>query len=184
MLRVGVTEQHIKDAQDYVDKYNTANRGEYDGDKFRQFIGRLGEVVICGCLGVPTNDKQGFDNGVDATVGTLIIDIKTKARNYYIKPWYVWNVPLSQLESERYLNNTYMFASYVQKNNILEIAGFITKSLYKSRALYIPANAYRQRSDGTKFNYPVAQTEVTQPCLFDITNWDDVLLQQYHLIKE
>ena len=184
MKRIPVDPLYVDEATRLIKARPTANRGKYDGSVRDQIVGKIGELVVAEFLGVELPGAEGFDHGIDMVIGYMVIDVKTKIRRVPIKPWYAFNVPLSQYIGKEYKNNTYLFASYNDEKQTLEIAGYISKLLFDRRCIYLPVGAKRRRANGTWYptvnGYEVEMVEIVQAALMPIDQKDDVLLQSYN----
>jgi hypothetical protein len=179
MIKIIVTQKQKQFAEDYILSHNISKRGIYDGSLKDKFTGTIGEKVIYDALKLEKNDITNFDNGIDLTLNKLLIDIKTKVRRFKTESWFAWNIPLSQFNNPQYKNNSYLFCSFNDKNDILTIEGWITKEEAIKRCLYLPKGAYRLKSNGQKFpsdkGYPCEVIELVQSALFPLESFEDLI---------
>jgi hypothetical protein len=172
-----VTDEQRQWAEDYISRNNIGQRGEYDGSRSDQVIGKIGEKVVADKLQVSLVNSRGFDNGIDMVYHKFKIDVKTKLRRCKMKPWYGFNIPVSQYNSYRFENNVYLFCSYSDTDNTLTTHGFIKKPDVRTRSIYLPRGSYRIREDGKKFpsdsGYPVPTLEILNAGLVQLNTWED-----------
>tara|TARA_R110002020_G_scaffold472472_1_gene700594 strand:- start:16595 stop:17137 length:543 start_codon:yes stop_codon:yes gene_type:complete len=134
---------------EYLKHNNLANRGIYDGDKSKQFIGLLGELETHDLLKgyYPNLDKKqnGFDGGVDIRYNNKTIDVKTMGRNFYTKPNWVNNFAKIQ---EHYVCDILLFNSINKKTNCIEFCGWIWKDELKTKGKLYREGTTRNRGRG------------------------------------
>lgn len=144
----------------YTKTNNIANRGSYDGNRVKQFVGLLGENVVKSLYNQEASFSSGFDHGIDLTIRQHTIDVKTQARTSYSKPDYVVNLLASQLQGSMYLNNYYIFTSINTKTNKIEILGGISKVDFKKKATLYKKGETRTRANGSTFTNTVDNYEL------------------------
>ena len=186
MVGLKVTDHQKEWAEWYVDNNNMANRGTYDGGKFEQFVGKLGEKVVADALGIALDPRSGNDYGEDLVINGLIVDVKTKPRDYKMEAWYCWNVPVSQYERS-YKTQAFLFCSYNRKSGWVNICGMIPKEDFKVRSIYLPKGAYRVKSNGDKYpvikgvvGYPCECMESPQAAMFEPRSIEDIKFKAQH----
>jgi hypothetical protein len=191
MIIVNVEQAQIDWAVNFIKEKSIANRGVYDGSENQQIIGKVGECVVSGLFGRPLQEKDGFDNGIDIILNGFSFDIKTKIRHVEIKPWYGWNIPLSQFNNLDYKNDYYMFCGYDERLKKLSVCGFIGKKEMVTRSIFLPVGAYRIKSDGQKFpvingkvGYPCEALEIVQAALHPINSINDILFNERILCQK
>ncbi len=115
-------------AWDLVNKTDFGNRGTYDGDKKKQFVGILGEVVLADMLSVARpSGKGGFDGGIDFVIHNIGFDLKTMGRSNPVKKHWTNNLVKSQYDGDKYENDGYIFASINKETSVMTVVGFIMK---------------------------------------------------------
>lgn len=135
-------------SQDYISKNNIANRGEFDGDKEKQFIGILGQVAFYNYLYKKFPKLEtGFDNGIDLIYKDYSIDVKTMPRKVFMRENFVNNFVAYQ---KKYNTDILVFLNYNTNEKIIEICGWIWKKDLESLANYYPKGSIRKRSDNTE----------------------------------
>ena len=120
-----------KEAYKLVLETNYGNRGQADGDTLMQYTGILGELLFANLMGISREEGSGFDDGVDFVINGVKIDVKTMLRANDWKTYYVNNLFASQVDSDLYLNDLYVFININKKNNTWEIIGWKTKDEVK-----------------------------------------------------
>ena len=91
---------------DYLKTHNLGNRGVYDGNKEKQFVGLLAEMETYNLLKgyYPDLDQKenGFDGGIDIVLYDKTIDVKAMGRKYATRANYVNNIvnAVRKLEQE------------------------------------------------------------------------------------
>ena len=130
---------------DFVKNNNVANRGQFDGDKNKQYIGILGQVAFYNYL---FNEfpklETGFDNGIDLTYKNFSIDVKTMGRKGFMKESYVNNFVGLQ---KNYKVDILVFLNFNYFENVIEICGWIWKNDLEKVANIYPKGAIRIRDD-------------------------------------
>jgi len=116
-----------KYAWDFVTQNNIGQRGEADGNKEMQYAGVLAETVLADLLGEPRPEATGFDNGIDFMIGRHKIDLKTMPTNWFCRPEYTNNLMASQVHSENYHNDIYLFSLVNKDQQAVEFIGWIYK---------------------------------------------------------
>lgn len=145
-----------KYAWDLIKDIDIGKRGDgTDGKKENQYTGMIGEVVFADMMGLERPKKaKGFDDGVDFVFHGVSIDVKTMAREFDVKNYYVNNLYASQVDGERYLNDIYLFTSINKKTNTIQFVGWITKGKVKGKAIginFYKKGEQRTRGNGTTF---------------------------------
>ncbi|WP_315818999.1 hypothetical protein [Paraflavitalea speifideaquila] len=116
----------------YLHTHNLGNRGVEDGDKRKQLVGVLGEVLVIEQLtGIPVNLEErpsGFDGGYDFELNGYRIDVKTMERKSFVRAEFVNNFYIMQ---EAYDADIIVFCSYHKPASILEICGWIFKKIFQ-----------------------------------------------------
>lgn len=165
MFDVGVTKEQREYAWNLVQHHNFGRRGNFDGDKERQYTGILGQTIMADGLELPRpSGIEGFDNGVDFTILGQNVDLKTIGRTTKPKwnPRWVNNLVASQL---RYETDFYIFSSIHKIDRIFTVVGMLPKAAVL-RMAPLPVGAERKRHDGTTFllgteTYEIPNTELT-----------------------
>jgi hypothetical protein len=142
------------EVEQYLKNHNLANRGIEDGDKRKQLVGLLGEVIVSRLLTKGATDvssrHDGFDGGFDFIFKGYKIDVKTMERKSYVRPDYVNNFYLMQ---ESYPSDIIVFCSYHAVNHDLEICGWIFKTELSKLGIFYPKGTRRIRTDGSGFTF-------------------------------
>lgn len=142
-----------KEEHDYVKQLlsdcNVAQRGSFDGDKERQYVGMLGQVVISDFLQLPRpTPNQGWDGGFDIIWQGKKYDIKCERRTVRFNyNRFVHNLVGKQC---RYQCDGYIFLSYNQTTGVFDVCGSITKQEFLKHARFYPEGTARERTNGTK----------------------------------
>ena len=142
----------------FRDKHTDGNRGQ-------RAIGFLAEKMIHDLFNVEMIPSQGFDCGIDIVLNDIKIDIKTMGRDVDMKDYYVNNLFASQVESDKYLNDIYLFASYNKTKGYLDLLGWIKKAEVKALVKGIKRfeqGQLRERSNGSSFRIKSDNYEI--PC--------------------
>ena len=145
----------------YLGTHNLANRGIEDGDKRKQLVGLLGEILVIEKLtGSPVNLEgryDGFDGGFDLKYKGHRIDVKTMERKSFVRPEFVNNFYIMQ---EGYESDIIVFCSYHATANILEICGWIFKKDLARLGIFYKSGTKRIRTDGSSFVFRQDNYEV------------------------
>jgi hypothetical protein len=159
--KIGVKPELIAGIQKYLETHNLANRGIEDGDKRKQLVGLLGEIIVIEKLtrtSINLEDrKDGFDGGFDLVYQGKRIDVKTMERKSYVRGEYVNNFYIMQ---EAYEADIIIFCSYNNKDNIVEICGWIPKKDLPTVGIFYRKGTERKRADGTSFVFRQDNYEV------------------------
>tara|TARA_R100000808_G_C2055505_1_gene89203 strand:+ start:58 stop:597 length:540 start_codon:yes stop_codon:yes gene_type:complete len=131
---------------EYLKTHNLANRGIYDGDKEKQYVGLLGELethnLLLGYYPDLNKREDIFDGGVDIKHSGKTIDVKTMGRNFYTKPEYVNNFAKIQLH---YDCDVLLFTSINKKTDYIEFCGWIWKNELKIKGVLYKKGTIRKR---------------------------------------
>lgn len=150
--KIAVLPSVLAAIEEYLETHNLGNRGIEDGDKRKQTVGLLGEVLVTEKLaGAPINlseRQDGFDGGFDFEYKGLRVDVKTMERKSFVRPNYVNNFYIMQ---EAYDSDVIIFCSYNTSASILEICGWIYKNDLTKLGVYYKSGTERIRADGTSF---------------------------------
>lgn len=134
-----------KYAEDFVRHNNIAMRGQFDGDKNKQYIGILGQVAFYNYLFKKFPKLEtGFDNGIDLVYKDYSIDVKTMSRKGFMKESYVNNFVGLQ---KKYKVDILVFLNYNYEEDVIEICGWIWKRDLDSLANFYPKGSVRIRDD-------------------------------------
>ena len=133
MFSVLLTDSFREKIDQKLEGRNLGNRTSgFNGSKQQQRIGVYGEIAVKRLLGMDETISDGFDEGIDLTVGSYSFDVKTTRRTVPAQPNYEGSVKKTQVYGEVYKNNSYIFCSYNINNNHLTIIGAIQKDTFKS----------------------------------------------------
>lgn len=150
--KIAVQLNVLAEIERYLSTHNLGNRGVEDGDRRKQLVGLLGEIlVIERLIGSTVNleDRQdGFDGGFDLMYKGYRIDVKTMERKSFVRPEFVNNFYIMQ---EAYDSDIIVFCSYHATENILEICGWIFKKDLTRLGIFYKSGTERRRTDGSSF---------------------------------
>jgi hypothetical protein len=134
----------------WVKKHNTANRGKFDGNLEKQFLGKLAESMVCEYMtGKELELKDdGFDGGVDFVFEGIKVDVKSMGRNVFTKEHYENNFIDDQKE---YKTDMLVFTSINKKKQVLEICGWLSKEEFLEVAEFHKQGQKIYRDDGSSF---------------------------------
>lgn len=168
--RVEVPAELITSINEYLKTHSLAHRGFEDGNRRKQEIGLIGELIVHNLLfgNYPDLNERsdGFDGGYDILFHEKRIDVKTMERKSYVRPDFVNNFYLLQ---ERHQADAIVFCSYHNYDNVLEICGWLPKKELAIRGIYYAAGTQRIRSDGSSFTFRQNNYEVQNKNLNDIS---------------
>jgi hypothetical protein len=159
----------ITSIAEYLKDHNLGNRGIEDGNRRKQEVGLIGELVVhhflFGTYPDLTRRPDGFDGGYDILYRGKRIDVKTMERKSYVRPDYVNNFYILQ---EGHHADTIVFCSYHNVDNVIEICGWIPKNELGTRGIYYAAGTPRKRTDGSSFIFRQNNYEVKNKDLNDM----------------
>jgi hypothetical protein len=145
---------------DLVCRKNFGQRGNFDGDKRKQYTGILAQTVVADLLGVARPEiSADWDHGIDYVVGGKKIDIKAMGRTRDPAPYMVNNLVASQVSAGE--TDVYLFASVNVDVPNVTVIGWM-KKIDIPRSAHISEGVERTRSDGTRF--------ATRADMFEIPN--------------
>ena len=148
MLKIFVKQSIIDYTKQLVQNNNFGNRGKFDGDKRKQFVGMLAENIIRDYLGDNLAEGKGFDGGWDVIYKNQKADVKCMERKVEPRLDYVNNVVASQFNYE---SSLYIFTSLNTKNKTFTVCGWIDKQKFKENANFYKEGEKRYRSNNTYF---------------------------------
>ena len=154
--------QHV---WEYTKDNNIGNRGHFDGDRERQFVGLIGEFIVADYMGLvsdenivyyqgrwiklPELSNDGFDGGFDIELVTgEKFDVKTMTRNVDLQDHHEHNVVASQV---KYDFDFYIFCSLNKRKNTLSIDGYLSKFELIALSNFHPSGETIVRDNGTTF---------------------------------
>ena len=141
MINLKITQEQINYATQLVEKSNFGNRGKFDGDKSKQLVGMLAQVVVADYIRQPRPEPStGFDGGYDYIINGKKVDVKCMARKSDMFGDYVHNLVGYQ---KNYDVDYYLFTNLNTRTNTLQICGVITKQDFFKHAKYFPIGASR-----------------------------------------
>lgn len=159
--KVSVLPALLASIEKYLTTHNLGNRGVEDGDKRKQLVGLLGEILVIKKLtGTPVNLEQrqdGFDGGFDFVYKEHRVDVKTMERKSFVRGDFVNNFYIMQ---EAYEAEIIVFCSFHAIENILEICGWIFKKDLQTLGKFYKAGTQRVRADGSSFVFRQDNYEV------------------------
>lgn len=134
---------------EYLSTHNIANRGEFDGNYEKQFLGKVGECIAYMRLlnKIPNlYQAEGFDGGVDLTYKGFSIDVKTVGRKYFVKEDWANNFYDIQ---KKYPTDILLFCSYNQSADVVEICGWIFKCELETKGIVREAGDVIERKNAS-----------------------------------
>lgn len=159
--QIAVSQEMLSKLERYLETHNLANRGFEDGDKGKQLVGLLGEIIVTERLtGTQVNlDERtdGFDGGFDLSFKGKRIDVKTMQRKSFVRGHHVNNFYIMQKD---YQADVVVFCSYNSEERVLEICGWLPKIELSSRGILYKKGTPRKRDDGTTFIFRQDNYEV------------------------
>jgi hypothetical protein len=172
LLDIVATKEQIEYTRNLLKKVNFGNRGDgtkkyNNGNEEEQFVGILGQVIMCDYFGKPRpngNQKDRGDNGVDFIIEGIRIDVKTMGRRCSVKPYFSNNLHGEQT-GPYYQNDVYLLCSLNKKINVLTICGWTTKEEFLKEEHFRPK--------GSILKNPVKDLEVTSDKgMYEIYNYE------------
>lgn len=170
MIKFTPTDEQKEYAKNLVENTNFGIRGDFDGNKYQQYVGILGQTVVADWLGMERpKDNGGFDGGIDFIINNITIDLKTMTRNVDMRPEYVHNLYGGQIHYE---TDIFMFANYNKYTEDITLCGWIPKELFLDYAKFYPEGTKRKRDNGTWLvvRGKKGMYEIKQRDLFHIPN--------------
>ena len=146
-----------QEAWDFLKDNNLGNRFTANGNKEEQYVGLLGEMMLCKVMGVHHNMAKGFDGGFDLLIKDRKTDVKTMGRTVDPKPHYVNNFMALQ---EHFDCELYIFCSINKKTSEFTICGWVTKQELLHKAKLYPKGTIRTRTNGTTFELKADTYEI------------------------
>ena len=167
--KIHVPESLIYIVTNYLENHNLGNRGIEDGNRRKQEVGLIGELVVYHYLFGTYPDLKmkpdGYDGGYDFVYKGKRIDVKTMERRTYVQSNFVNNFYLLQKEFQA---ESIVFCSYHSLDKVIEICGWINKNELDTRGIYYAAGSQRYRTDGSSFIFRQSNYEVKNLDLRDI----------------
>ncbi len=161
-----------------VEKYNYGKRTGItrNGSKAEQFRGIYAQVILADYLKQPRPDgSSGYDNGVDFVINGANVDLKCMGRNVYIEQQYVHNLLKSQVEDKNSKTDFYIFCSFNQADNVLQVCGCCQKRLI-DKCSFLRTRATPRAND---IVFKADTFEVSQNELFPIHKLEDIYKKIY-----
>lgn len=148
-VQIKITKKDKLRVWGWLKEHNIANRGKFDGNKEKQFVGKLGECLVYRYMfGEEMELKDdGFDGGVDFEYEGLKVDVKTVGRTVFTKPHYENNFTKDQKD---YKADVLLFASINKKKDVLEICGWLGKAEFLEMAKFYKKGDTIIRDNNTK----------------------------------
>ena len=167
--KLPVEQDLIKLIDTYLLTHNLGSRGVEDGNKRKQQVGLIGELIVhkylMGAYPHLNEKPDGFDGGFDMEYNGKRIDVKTMERKSYVRPDFVNNFYLLQ---QAHHADVIVFCSYHAVDNILEICGWVPKKELQTRGIYYAAGTKRIRTDGSSFIFRQNNYEIENKDLMSI----------------
>lgn len=177
MFNVKITHEQKLYAWWLVNEHNFGRRGDFDGDRNRQYVGMLGQTVMAdllyrnGFVAERPEPTEGHDNGIDFVLEGMNVDLKTMSRKVWVRPYFVNNLVASQLKSD---TDVYCFASIrTLFPTTMQFLGIIHKRSIDE--FIIPKGTKRMRSDGTSFETGADLIEIPVKKLVQVKNIVDLV---------
>lgn len=150
ILNIKIDDEQKKYAEDQVNKTDFGSGLERAGTKRNQFVGILGETIICDLLEkVRPDGSNGYDLGIDfySKNGTSF-DVKTMRRTTMMR----WDFDHNYYEAQfNHVAEYLIFNSYCTTTNLMQVCGYLnSKDLYnKCKKLKKGERVFR--TDGKPF---------------------------------
>lgn len=149
MFPIKLTVELFEHCQEQVKTHNFGNRYTANGNEEQQLTGIIGQSVIMEAFGLGYVDgKSGFDNGVDLTINSKKVDVKTMGRTTDVKRSYTNNFLKLQ---DYFETDIYIFCSYHKLKKVVTVCGWIDRTNFISKRKLFPKGSTRTRNDGTTF---------------------------------
>lgn len=158
--------------KDFLKEGSIAQRGKFDGDQFQQLFGLLGQVLVSDYLGLERPKNEGFDGGIDLTIGEKTFDVKCVTRTVDPKKHFVNNLTAFQVN---YNVDGYIFLSYNKTKGIFTICGWASKKDFLEKAILYKKGDQRKRDDGTCMINQTDNYEIRNDQLRKFRNKDQMI---------
>ena len=158
-----------------VEHKSLGQRKEANGDKFMQRTGMIAQEIISEYLDVDQPKTDGYDNGIDFQLNGANVDIKCMGRETTIEYDWVHNLIKSQYDNKNSKTDYYLFCSLDRKDSILQVCGYVQKSLIPKCADFIKKGDERINRSGHKITVRADMFEINQEVLCAINDLDDLI---------
>jgi hypothetical protein len=137
-----------------INKRSIANRvSGFNGNKERQYAGRIGELLVYRYLtGKEIEWGNGDDGGCDMELGGKKVDVKTTLRNVDIREFYNCNYSEEQILNSKN-TDILVFGSINKAKGIFQILGYIDYEQFKVMADYHKVGDNEMLANGDTFEY-------------------------------
>ena len=143
MFHISLATRQTDYVRELVRSQNFGRRGRHDGDRFQQYLGLCGQVMIADLLGVPRpTGEDGGDGGVDGVLFGVTFDVKGTLMRRSPEPTYVGNFPEVQVS---YATDLLIFQRVGFQPQWTEVClcGLIPKREFLERAELVPEGSQR-----------------------------------------
>jgi hypothetical protein len=171
MINISLKKNIIDYSKKLVQENNFGQRGRFDGNKNKQFVGVLAENVLRDYFGYELIKPKGFDDGWDIIYKNYKTDIKCMERIKDPKIHYVNNLLATQIN---YKSTAYIFTSLNTKLKLpilysFTVCGWIDKETFKEKASFYKKGTLRTRDDGTSLLIEEDLYEIQNKDLYKLT---------------
>lgn len=148
-----------------------------NGDKFQQRTGLIAQTVIADYLSDyrPNGIEDSYDKGTDFVINGAKVDIKCMGRTSTIEYDWVHNLIKSQLENKLSETDYYLFCSLDKKDSILQVCGYVQKSLIPKCAEFIKEGTERVNRKGHVIKVRADMYEIPQEVICSINGLDELM---------
>lgn len=151
---------------DFLKNRNVGERGEFDGDFRKQYLGFIAEAIVYKFFfGNYPDITIGNDNGIDFVLNGKNIDVKSSETTKKINDNFVVTVVLSQLSNK---SEAYIFTFVNPETSILTLVGWIDKKIFLRLSNFVPKGSDRYKSDGSTFKMITDNFDLRISDLLDI----------------
>ena len=142
-----ITDDQKERAGQLVDSTNFGTRKDgCNGNREMQYTGILGEVVFSDLMSVPRANIKNDEWTIDFVISDKGIDLKTMGRTCDVKPYFVNNVALCQVQQS--LADIFLFASINKTTSMIEFCGWLRKKQLADIQV-TPKGSMIKRGDGS-----------------------------------
>ena len=161
-MKVNATQEQRDFCKDFLRQGSIAQRGKFDGDEYQQLFGLMGQVIVMDFLKLPRPRNEGFDGGIDLTIGEKTFDVKCVSRTVEPLRHFVNNLTAFQIN---YKVDGYIFLSYNKTTGLYTICGWASKKDFLEKSILYKKGESRIRDNGTEMinqtdNYEIRNDEL------------------------
>jgi hypothetical protein len=124
IIELKPTQEQKNYAYNIINNHNLAQRGIFDGDKNKQFIGILAKVMICDFLKIERIKKKLYPSLIDFNFNNSSYNVKVFSSKFDYKPEYYHTIITSEL---KFNVDYFIFCSYNYLKDKLFLCGYISK---------------------------------------------------------